>query len=209
MNKAVIFDLDGTLWDSTHQILPAWNEYIAEQGYSYEFTHENACACMGKTTPQIAEMLFPELSPEEGLKLVQGCCEAEVKSLLKTGGTLYPALRETLTKLKEKYHVYIVSNCEDGYIQSFLTSHDFGDIVEDFECIGRTGKVKGENIKLVIARNNIDSAIYVGDTPSDYAATQIAGVPFVWASYGFGKVENVPHISTISEICEKADEMLK
>ena len=208
MKKAVIFDLDGTLWDSTHQILPAWKHAVKKAGVDHIITHEHICACMGKTTEEIAVLLFPELPLERSVQLVKDCCAEEVAVLLEGGGVLFPALRETLSKLKEKYHLYIVSNCLDGYIQSFLTYHKFWDLIEDFECIGRTGKVKGENIRIIMERNAIDSAIYVGDTPSDYAATKIAEVPFVFAAYGFGTVEGVPSISTISQIVGVADQML-
>ena len=110
--------------------------------------------------------------------------------------------------LREKYHLYIVSNCLDGYIQSFLTYHRFWDCFEDLECLGRTGKTKGENIRLIMERNAVDAAIYVGDTASDCAAAKKAGIPFVHAAYGFGKVESVPAILSIRELPAAADRLL-
>ncbi len=208
MKKALIFDLDGTLWDSTRQIIPAWNECLAKLAVEKQVDHEMLCSFMGKTSEQIAQMTFPDMDQEEAHKIIVACCDAEVETLLKTGGTLYPLLRETLRKLKEQYHLYIVSNCLDGYIQSFLTYHDFWDVFEDFECIGRTGRCKGDNIRLVMERNGVDKAIYLGDTASDYAATKIAEIPFVFASYGFGKVEDVPTIGSFAEICSMAEKML-
>ncbi len=208
MKKAVIFDLDGTLWDSTRQIIPAWNECLEQLGVEKRVDHALVCSYMGKTTEEIAKLTFPDMDVAESCKIIVACCDAEVETLLKTGGTLYPLLRESLLKLKETYHLYIVSNCLDGYIQSFLTYHDFWDVFDDFECIGRTGRCKGDNIRLIMERNHVDKAIYLGDTFSDYAATQIAKIPFVFASYGFGKVENVETIREFSEICTIADKLL-
>ena len=208
MKKAVIFDLDGTLWDSSRQIIPVWNAVLKENSVDREIVHQDICNCMGKTSEQIAEMLFPNLSREKGLALVLECCRREADSLQKTGAVLYPELMETLLDLKKDYHLYIVSNCEDGYIQAFLTAHKFWDIIEDFECIGRTGRCKGDNIRLVIERNDIDRAIYVGDTASDQAAAQLAGIPFVHAAYGFGKVESEQKLNCIADIVEKAAELL-
>ncbi len=209
MKKAVIFDLDGTLWDSTWQIIPAWNECLEKLGLEKRVDHPLVCSYMGKTTDGIAKLTFPDMNLDEACKIIVACCDAEVESLLKTGGTLYPLLRETLLKLKEKYHLYIVSNCLDGYIQSFLTYHDFWDVFEDFECIGRTGLCKGDNIRLVIERNKIDKAIYLGDTASDCSAASIAGIPFVFASYGFGTVENTISINEFSEILSVVDRLLQ
>ena len=38
-------------------------------------------------------------------------------------------------------------------------------------------------------RNRIPSAAYVGDTQGDLEAARLAGIPFVWAAYGFGNPE--------------------
>ena len=48
------------------------------------------------------------------------------------GGTLYGGLRETLDALRRRYRLYIVSNCQDGYIQAFLSAHGFGDVFDDY-----------------------------------------------------------------------------
>jgi len=91
--------------------------------------------------------------------------------------------------LKKSYTLYIVSNCQDGYIQAFLNYHKMWDYFEDFECSGKTSRFKGENIKLIIDRNNLDKAIYVGDTQGDLNAANLALIPFVYASYGFGVID--------------------
>ena len=208
MKQAVLFDLDGTLWDATRQIIPPWNQLLQERGIDHVFTYEESCSCMGKTVDQIAAMLFPQLYAEDGVQLVKDLCAAEVVALEKTGGCPYPSLRETLLKLKETYFLGIISNCEDGYIQAFLSAHDYWDIIDDFECIGRTGRCKGDNIRLVIERNDIDRAIYVGDTASDQAAALLAGIPFVHAAYGFGKVESEQKLNCIADIVKKAAELL-
>ncbi len=54
---------------------------------------------------------------------------------------------------------------------------------------GRTGMVKGPNIRLLMERHGIQTAIYVGDTTGDEQASRLAGIPFVWASYGFGRAD--------------------
>lgn len=49
---------------------------------------------------------------------------------------------------------------------------------------------KGENIKLVMERNNIHNAVYIGDTVGDAKAAETAGIDFIYARYGFGQVEH-------------------
>lgn len=84
---------------------------------------------------------------------------------------------------------------------------DFGitreEPVTDMECYGDTLLSKGENIKLVMERNQIKDAIYVGDTIGDYNASVYAGIPFVYVDYGFGIVKTPDkRISDLIELLE-------
>ena len=79
-------------------------------------------------------------------------------------------------------------------MQAFLHSHGFEDCFTDIEMSGRTGKSKAENIRLIIERNRIHEAVYVGDTASDQNAAVKAGIPFIYASYGFGEVSDVSNV---------------
>ena len=82
----------------------------------------------------------------------------------------------------------MVSNCGLGYIEAFFTGNQTGCFFDDYENAARTGLSKGENIRLVMERNGIERAVYLGDTAGDQAAARLAGVPFVHAAYGYGVV---------------------
>jgi phosphoglycolate phosphatase len=84
--------------------------------------------------------------------------------------------------------MYIVSNCQEGYIETFLHYHRLETYFKDFESHGRTKLSKGENIRLVMMRNHIEEAVYIGDTRGDMEAAEQAGIPFIFAAYGFGKI---------------------
>lgn len=119
------------------------------------------------------------------------CCKYEHSTLIEnTDNLLFPDVKETIIKLSEKYPLFIVSNCQSGYIELFMKKAGIEKYITDYECFGNTGKGKGENIKLVIERNYLDDVVYVGDTQGDYQATVFAKIPFVFAKYGFGNVEN-------------------
>ena len=79
--------------------------------------------------------------------------------------------------------------------------YQLNDLVDDFECYGKTLKQKGENIRLVVERNKLEEAVYVGDIQGDYDESCKAGVGFVHAAYGFGTIdEKVPKIHTLGEL---------
>lgn len=202
VKKGLIFDMDGTLWDSAENVATSWTETITKKGYNRpEITKEDIMSVMGKTMNVIADILFADLPEEERYQLLDECGKNENAYLLKHGGNLYPELEETLKKLKEKYHLYIVSNCQAGYIEAFLDFYGFGKYFEDIECYGNNLKQKGFNIKLLAERNNISDAYYIGDTQGDYDATMEAGLKFIHAKYGFGTINaEVPELNSFKEL---------
>lgn len=211
MKKGIIFDLDGTLWDSASVVVEGFNDEIKlHNDTNYILTEETLKSQMGKTAPQIARVFFPDLKEERGLELMSLCAKRERLYLAKRGGILFDNLEETLKKLQAKgYKLYIISNCECGYIETFMSVHKLEQYFEDIECHQNTGLSKGENIKLLMERNLLDRAIYVGDTQGDCDATRFAGIPFVFAKYGFGNAENPDYtINALKEISEVADKIL-
>lgn len=201
---SIIFDLDGTIWDPIDTVLNAWNSCIKEQNQiKRELTRTDFEGTMGLQMHDISKKLFPYLSEDFRLKIITECCHTEQGYLKKQGGNLYPDVEEVLTILSKKYKLYIVSNCQDGYIESFYEFHKLEKYFLDFENPGRTGLSKGENINLIIKRNNLSSPIYVGDTSGDLNAARYAGIPFVFATYGFGQV------SEYDEVIEKFEDLVK
>lgn len=203
---AVIFDVDGTLWDTTELVAQAWNQAIRNFGTEreYHITSDLLKREFGKPMDIIMNNVFPEESEQTKIDLLAMCCEYEHELLEKSEEKiLYPGVIEVFQKLSEKCKVGVVSNCQSGYIELFLRKNKLEQYVVDTECYGDTLLSKGENIKLLMERNGIQNAIYVGDTIGDYNATVFAGIPFVFAKYGFGSVEN-PYkaIDDIREVLE-------
>lgn len=188
---SIIFDVDGTLWNSTASVAKSWGNYLrTEEHIHLPITAELLSSMFGQPLPDIARQLFPDVSETEQLRLIDGCCQAEHNALLKECAPLYEDLEKTLRLLSEKYSLYIVSNCQAGYIEVFLTTTGFGKYFKGHLCNGDNGLDKGSNIALIAKTYNMNSPVYVGDTMGDFLSCRKAGVPFVFASYGFGEV---PH----------------
>jgi phosphoglycolate phosphatase len=84
--------------------------------------------------------------------------------------------------------LFIVSNCQAGYIEVFLATSGLANYFRDFECWGRTGQSKAENLGSLVLRNGLGSPWFIGDTEGDRVAARENGVFFVHAAYGFGNV---------------------
>lgn len=206
----IIFDMDGTLWDSAKAVAESWTEVVARE-YTPErvITEDEIKRVMGLTMDKLAAQIFPELSESRRLQLLDVCGREENEYLRTHGAIVYPKVEETFQKLREKYHLYIVSNCQSGYIEAFLEYYGYGRYIEDIECYGNNGLVKGDNIRKVVERNYLTKAIYVGDIQGDYDASMQAGVEFIHAGYGFGTVDaNVPEITAFEELPKVVESVL-
>ena len=120
---------------------------------------------------------------------MRDCCEYETEYLAKHNAKIYPGMEKTIKELSKKYRLFIVSNCQEGYIQCFFKANPHLEkYFTDYEYPGRSGKAKADNIRMLVERNNLKKPVYIGDTEGDSKAAKEAGVPFIFARYGFGDV---------------------
>lgn len=200
----ILFDLDGTLWDATKPIKQSWNEVLLRHSEIKRppITEDELGECMGLTMYKIAEKLFPNESEYVQKMLMDELCHYENEYLSQHGGILYDGLEEVLKKLHENFKLYIVSNCQDGYIQAFIKAHHMENYFDDTECWGRTRTSKGISNKILMERNGLKCPVYVGDTQSDAQSAKEAGIDFIYAAYGFGKVNDKDYIKKINKVKE-------
>ncbi len=188
MKKAILFDLDGTLWDSSAEVTWAWNDALEHLANRPErITTDDMHQYMGKTMDVIAAMMLPALPKEEQLRVMGLCMDHEIEFLQTHPARIFAHEREILAELAQEYALAVVSNCQDGYIGVYLNQCGFSELFCDSESAGRTGLSKGQNIRLVMERQGITDCVYVGDTQGDADAAKEAGVPFIHAAYGFGQ----------------------
>lgn len=202
----IIFDLDGTLWDARESICMTWNEILRKHYPELgQLTVESFNAQMGKLLPDIGRSFFPHVSDEVIDDILERCLHRENEYIAEHGGVLFDGLEETLQKLSENAKLYIVSNCQSGYIEAFFTAHGLQRYFTDWQDSSIEGSVKSDNIRTVVERNGIQRPVYVGDTALDGQSARDAGTAFIFARYGFGSTEQfdaaVDDIRELPQIC--------
>ena len=195
----IILDVDGTIWDTTPVVADAWNKAIDKNFPQVpHVTAEILKGQFGKTMDVIGNNLFGMLNDSDRSFLLKKCCEAEHLAINENQKDIaYEGVISSIIKLSEVIPLFIVSNCQSGYIELVMRKNGITEFIKDFECFGDTGRPKDENIFLIIKRNNLQKPVYVGDTQGDFEACKKAGVPFIWAAYGFGRPETDDYFAKI------------
>ena len=188
----IILDIDGTLWDSTSLVAKAYQKSFKAHGIDEDRVSPDILKKLfGRPMDEIFDELLPDI-PEATRRDAQKAAIAFEDSILENDpcDIFFPDVKDTIKSLSEKKPVFIVSNCQKGYIELVMEKGDLREFIKDFECFGNTGHTKAENIRLLVKRNALASPVYVGDTEGDRLSCKEAGVPFIFASYGFGSPES-------------------
>ncbi|WP_432651460.1 HAD family hydrolase [Huintestinicola sp.] len=190
--ESIIFDLDGTLWDSADNVAKSWNIAVKKLAIpcldGICISGDELRSTMGMTMDGLARHFFPMLPDDIQLSVLEKCMAYENEYVSEQGGTIYSNEEETLKQLAQDHRLFIVSNCQCGYIEAFLKFSGFGKYFSGYLCWGDTKVQKSITIRLLMKRHSCVSAAYVGDTNGDHNAALKAEIPFVHAAYGFGEI---------------------
>ena len=186
--ESLIFDIDGTLWDSRALVAEGYNIQLCAEGLSHLCVNaEQLKSLFGKVMTEIADVILASIPAPERYALMERCMDTENKYLYQNECKIgYPGILETVRELAKKYRLFIVSNSQCGYPELCMDKLGLTPYIQGHMCFGDTGTSKGKTIRTLMEKHNIRSCAYVGDTQGDYEATVEADVPFIWATYGFG-----------------------
>ena len=190
--EALIFDIDGTLWDSRELVAKGYNLQLHQEGLdSLQVNAAQFLPLFGKVAEDIADVLFPSIPAPERYNLMYRCMAAE-ESYMKDDPCEvgYPGVKETLEALSKNHRLFIVSNSQKGYPELCMEKLGISSLFQGHLCYGDTGTEKGLTIRTLMEKYKITDAVYIGDTLADQQAADLAGIGFVWCSYGFGKPEH-------------------
>lgn len=203
--ESLIFDIDGTLWDSRALVAKGYNAQLRDEGMErFSVDAEVLKSVFGKVMTEIADILFAELPPQERYPLLERCMEREGETLHNDPCNIgYPRVRETLEELIKKHRLFIVSNSQCGYPELCMQKLGLEQLISGHLCFGDTGTCKGDTIKKLMKDHGITSACYIGDTAGDMEAADHAGIPFVYCTFGFGNPDHYwKKIDTFAQLLE-------
>jgi len=185
----VIFDLDGTLWNAAGATTNSWNSVIQKFGIpSVSLVKADIERVTGQPFKECVETLFSKSTQNDYPRLMEWLSESEREFVTTDGGDFYDGLLEGIPKISKNHSLFIVSNCQDWYLECFFKHSRLGSYFKDVDCYGSSNSPKSEMIRNMANGHNLTSPIYIGDTSSDREASDLADVDFGYAEYGFGNL---------------------
>lgn len=186
-NDALIFDIDGTLWDATSATTKAWNDGLKNEGIERKITSEQVKSVTGNPNEICIDLLLPGLK-ETHPQLLKVLDQAEQDIIRSEGGSFYEGVKEGVPLLSKSYKIFLVSNCQDWYLEQFLSFSGFRDAITDADCHGKSKETKEEMLKKMMKKHSFSNPIYIGDTSGDMDSARRASFEFIGVSYGFGQI---------------------
>ena len=184
---ALIFDLDGTLWDAAAASTHGWNIALGKLGASTRVTVDDIRSVSGRPFDQCVAALLPELYPLDDAT-VEFIDDHERSGIEEMGGSIYDGVADGLRRLSQHYRLFLVSNCPDWYLDAFFDFSGLRECFAGWDCHGRSGLHKSTMLSRLAEEHHLGPAAYVGDTQGDREAAEAAGMDFVYVSYGFGEI---------------------
>ncbi len=206
---AVIFDIDGTLWDSCEGVRQSCQESLRRLYGSNDAPDlSQVRSIMGLGPDEIARKLFSRFGTR-AREVFDTISEDECAWLAAHGADVYPGVLDTLRALAQTRRLFLVSNCQRGYLEAFLAANALEGLFEDGLSTGITGLAKPDNLKKMKREHALSRAVFVGDTRSDEHAAREAGCAFIHAAYGFGQAESPDAVlrgfAELPELLEKLE----
>lgn len=185
---SIIFDIDGTLWDASEVTAKAWNEGLKKMGINKQITSKQVRSVTGNPNKTCIEILLPGLH-EKHPNLLDTLDKFELELINSEGGKFYPGVNEGIKELSKDRRIFLVSNCQGWYMNLFLELSGLKENITDRDCHGISGKTKKEMLTEMKNKHSLKYSVYIGDTQGDKESAKMAGVDFIYASYGFGSLE--------------------
>ena len=203
--SVLLFDLDGTLVETTRISIPIIQEEIKRYSRLGIPDSEKIKSAFGLPHKEFWELLIPDATEQE-VRVISQNWEAELLEKLKTEHVLLPYAKEVLTELKERGHILsTASNCTIAYLNGILESQQIKDLFYEPLCIEKVGGRKKKDILLSHFQHmNKNEAFMIGDRESDIEAAKEHGIPAIACHFGFASEDELDeadyHIYSLKDL---------
>jgi len=184
-HDAILFDIDGTLWNACSASAKGWNTGLAKLGIDQRVSPEQIERVAGHPFERCIDLILPGIQLDHS-DVLATLNQGEMDAINADGGEFYDGVLEGIQKLSCAHRLFLVSNCQDWYMGLFLSFSGFSALLTGYDCHGMYGKPKNEMLRKIKQEFSLRNPVYVGDTEGDELAANQTGMAFIHVTYGFG-----------------------
>ncbi|WP_028548118.1 HAD family hydrolase [Paenibacillus sp. UNC451MF] len=209
--EAMIFDLDGTLFQTETLLLPAYHatfdQLRAEGAYTGATPPESEIlGSLGMLLEHIWQRVMPDVDVQVHRRADDLLLDYQIQGLLRGEGHLYEGVAETLTALRDHgVRLFVASNGLEPYVKGVVQHKELGPLFEGLYSAGEfQTRSKVDLVRMLMETYGIKSAWMVGDRSSDVEAGRENGLTVIGCDYaGFRKEGELEDADVrISSFCE-------
>lgn len=196
MQTAIIFDMDGTLFQTNlilESALKQTFEYLRENGlWSGDTPIEQYRQIMGVPLNVVWETLCPNHSNEVREQSNDHFQLALIEQIQRGNGALYPDVLPTLQKLSEHYPLYIASNGQTAYLQAIVAQYRLDRWIKgiySIDCIDTNNK--SSLVQHIMEEQQINSGYVIGDRASDINAAIDNNLTSIAVNFDFAQLAEI------------------
>lgn len=212
--KLIIFDLDGTLIDSSRDITDAINYAIVPYGLS-PLTKKDTIKLVGEGISRLIEKLLSTTifnGNDDVRRTVMDRFLAYYSAHLLDNTDAYPDVRLTLERLKE-YKKAVISNKREALSRRILEGLGLSNFFDMIIGSDSTPEKKPSPLPILKVLSELDTkpeeAIIVGDSNLDIEAGRAAGLRTVSVTYGYRPYEMIKDADFVIDRIGDLEEIIK
>ncbi|WP_434400397.1 HAD hydrolase-like protein [Planococcus sp. 11815] len=213
--KAIIFDMDGTLFQTGKILEQSLEEAFAVlrergewQGAAPIDEYRNI---MGVPLPAVWEALLPGKSEETKREMDAYFLERLIVNISEGKGELYPDVKGVLAELvAEGYRVFIASNGLVRYLAAIVEYYGLNEwVTETFSIEQASTSDKGELVRIIKEKYGVTEGAVVGDRLSDICAAKANDLFAVGCRFDFAQEQELKEADAVIDNLADLREVLK
>ena len=201
--KAVIFDMDGTLFQTGTVLEQSLEEAFAvlrERGdWQGAAPIEAYQKIMGVPLPAVWKALLPGKSDDTKREIDVYFLERLIANISEGKGELYPDVRRVFAELSTQgYRIFIASNGLVRYLAAIVEYYGLGEWVTETFSIEQAATLdKGELVRMIIEKYGVTEGAVVGDRLSDIRAAKANGLLAVGCRFDFAQEQELQQADAV------------
>lgn len=197
--EAVIFDMDGTLFETDTLLIPVHNRVFetlrAEGLYMHETPPvDRLLSCLGMLLEDIWRQVMPDSTEAARQRADVLLLQYELEGLAAGEGKLYPYVEQTLRELKEQgIKLFVASNGLEDYVKGVAQQRGIAELFDGLYSAGEYATAsKVDLVARLLQDHGVQNAWMVGDRSSDVEAGKGNGLQTIGCAYAtYGRASEI------------------